>query len=483
MRNYLRELLAPHHHVITASNGVEALSIIEKEKPELVLTDVMMPQLDGFGLLKAIRSNPETSAIKVIMLSARAGEESQVEGLGLGADDYLVKPFTARELLARVDAHIAMSRSRLAAAAQERQLRAEIEKQQEVLNAALAASETGTFSWDPAREEYLHFDDNLRQLFGIPPSGEPVNRTEAVLGRIHPDDLPRFLAEAERSNATGSFEAEYRVNLPDGSVRWLYDKARLERNGFGHGYFIGACTNITEKKLAEQALIQSEKLASVGRLAATVAHEINNPLEAATNLLYLAQNSDSLPTPVAGYLKTAEEELSRVAEIARQTLGFYREQNAPVPTQVGEMLKQLKRLFSRKAKNKHIDMQVEIREDPRLVASPSELRQLFANLIGNSLDAVENHGKIRIRLSTWKDEAHIMVADSGPGIPPAIRRHIFEPFFTTKKDVGTGLGLWVSKNIVDKHGGRIRVHSSTTPGQSGTAILISLPAGKKPAAA
>ena len=167
--------------------GGKPLEKLATAHPQLVITDIMMPVTDGFALLEAIRSNPETSDIPVIMLSARAGEESRVEGLEHGADDYLIKPFTARELLARVNAHIAMYRTRREAASKERQLRTEIENQQVLLQAALVASETGTFSRDPATGEYFHVDESLRALFGVPAEAVVTN-CKQFLEYIHPDD-------------------------------------------------------------------------------------------------------------------------------------------------------------------------------------------------------------------------------------------------------------------------------------------------------
>ena len=288
-----------------------------------------------------------------------------------------------------------------------------------------------------------------------------------------------WVGKVKRSAEGEDFEAEYRVLLPDGSSRWVYDRAKLGWHN-ERRCFVGACTDITEKRLAQAALIRSEKLASVGRLAATVAHEINNPLEAATNLLFLAMNVDSSSPQLRSYLAQAEEQLARVAEMTRQTLGFYREHSRPVPTRMGEIIAQLTRVFAQKTRNKGIRVELDVRQDPEISAVPGEMRQVFTNLLGNAIDAVSSGGVIKIRVSKRSGRhgskvVRVTVADSGPGIPAAVRARIFEPFFTTKKDIGTGLGLWVVNNIVDKHGGRIRVRSSTRPGATGTVVSVSCP--------
>ena len=249
------------------------------------------------------------------------------------------------------------------------------------------------------------------------------------------------------------------------------------------GKVIGASSimrDITARKQEEEKLRLAEKLATAGRLAATIAHEINNPLAAVTNLVYLARMSAS-SEPTRRFLTQAEQELARVAHMAKQTLGFYRESSGAARVTISSLLPDLLSVFSSKARNKSIEIRTELRKDPAVLMKPGEIRQVLANVLSNSLDAVEGGGQIRIRVSTAEQRAGgvpsvlITIADSGPGIPPAVRSRLFEPFFTTKQDVGTGLGLWVSKNIVQHHGGHIRLKSSVRPGKSWTAFSILLP--------
>jgi PAS domain S-box-containing protein len=253
------------------------------------------------------------------------------------------------------------------------------------------------------------------------------------------------------------------------------------------GRVVGAAKtarNITQQKKTEQALRTTERLASVGRMAATVAHEINNPLEAVTNLVYLAKGSATL-NDVQKFMNAIEEELNRISQITKQTLGFYRESVAPGAMKVGEMLNPLISMLGRRARNNGIEIRPEIRQDPEINAVAGEIRQLIANLLNNSIDAVDSGGLIRIRIGAnglngqHPTGIRITIADSGRGISPSARSKLFEPFFTTKKDVGTGLGLWVCTNIVQRHHGSIRVKSSTIPGRSWTVFSVFLPTGKE----
>ena len=239
--------------------------------------------------------------------------------------------------------------------------------------------------------------------------------------------------------------------------------------------------DISQQKKVEKALHTSERLASVGRLAATIAHEINNPLEAVTNLVFLAQNSSS-EQDAKVFLEQAQQELARVALLTKQTLGFYRENKGARELTLGELVIPLVSVFSARARNKQVSIETDFRENPTLVGIPGEIRQLFANLLNNSIDAVKDRGRILIRVSAARERrgseregVRLTVCDNGPGIPRESRKKLFEPFFTTKRDVGTGLGLWVSSNILRNHDGNIRVRSSTRPGKSWTVFTVFLP--------
>ena len=248
------------------------------------------------------------------------------------------------------------------------------------------------------------------------------------------------------------------------------------------GVVVGASAiarDISKQLRSEEALRRSEKLATAGRLTAAIAHEINNPLEAVTNLLYLARRD---PTRSDQHLEMAEREVLRVADIAQQALGFVRDVSDAKPLNVSSTLEEVLQLYAVKITTKKIDMLKELDENCEISGFAGELRQLFSNLIVNAVDAMPPGGRLRLRVSRSQERSgnqrtgvRIVCADNGSGIPQADRGRIFEPFFTTKKDSGTGLGLWLSEGIVRKHGGQIRVRSRTQNGRSGTVFSVFLP--------
>ncbi|HEV8181784.1 MAG TPA: CHASE3 domain-containing protein [Candidatus Angelobacter sp.] len=237
--------------------------------------------------------------------------------------------------------------------------------------------------------------------------------------------------------------------------------------------------DVTAEKQAQDVMRKAEKLAAAGRLAATVAHEINNPLEAVCNLIYIVKNTASLPQETVGYLHMAEQELDRVSHITRQTLGFYRDSSEAGPVQVRSVIESVLKLYENKIKSKNIAVEMDLAECPLVHGMHGELKQLVANLVSNAADAVGRGGKIRIATSPASLEnekgVEIKVADNGPGVPAENRTHIFEPFFTTKEDVGTGLGLWVCKEIAERHGGRVQLGLSKDGGLGGAVFTVFLP--------
>jgi two-component system NtrC family sensor kinase len=233
-------------------------------------------------------------------------------------------------------------------------------------------------------------------------------------------------------------------------------------------------------KKAEEALIGSEKLASAGRMAAVLAHEINNPLAAVMNLLFLAQTSADTPGSVRQYLEMADGELKRIAHITRQTLGFYRETTAPTTFRVVTLLDSVIDLLQAKIVSTQVTVEKECNDLLQITASFGELRQVISNLMLNSLDALGEGGRVTLRASISRDPLNgsarirITLADSGQGIDAAVLPRIFEPFFTTKGSIGNGLGLWVCKQIIEKHSGTIKVRSRTKDGH-GTTFSMVLP--------
>lgn len=270
----------------------------------------------------------------------------------------------------------------------------------------------------------------------------------------------------------------------DGSEISIDDSGAPIRNT--NGELVGIVLvfrDITENRLAEKALIRSEKLATAGRLAATIAHEVNNPLESATNLVFLAQSSE-LSDQARQYLLAADAELRRVSHLTRQSLAFYREPTTAQRFRPAFTIAQVIELYRVRVLSRSINIVSEVEDDLEMQGYEGELRQVLANLIGNSYDAIRDTGAIRVRAKAIGRNGHggmvqFTVADNGSGIAHEHVSKIFEPFFTTKTDVGTGLGLWVTKTIIEKRGGRIRVRSAANGRCKYTVISFAIPAESK----
>jgi signal transduction histidine kinase len=226
---------------------------------------------------------------------------------------------------------------------------------------------------------------------------------------------------------------------------------------------------------AQDALLRSEKLAVTGRLAASIAHEINNPLESVTNLLFLLREEASSDRQKK-YLAQAEQELARVAEITKQTLRFYREPSQPTATRITTVLDSVLMLFGPRLVSSEIQVERNERAPSATVlSSPGELRQVIANIVGNAIDAMRTGGRLRIRIAQARQSVRLTMSDTGMGIPKEVLPTIFEPFVTTKGETGTGLGLWVTAEIIKRNGWKIRVRSCRRPGRSGTTFSIVIP--------
>jgi PAS domain S-box-containing protein len=362
----------------------------------------------------------------------------------------------------------------------ESQLRAEVELETAQRLAAIVESSDDAIISKDLTGKVRSWNPSAERIFGYRADemiGQPI--TKIIPPELH-DDESRILGTIMRGERVDHFE----------TVRVRKDGERIEVSltvsplKDATGRIVGAAKiarDITQQKKTENALRTTERLASVGRLAATVAHEINNPLEAVTNLIYLAKNAD-VREDVQKYLTSAQEELTRIFHITKQTLGFYRETKGATVIRLGPLITSLLSVFSSRARNRGIDLISEIRVDSDVYAVPGEIRQVIANLLANSIDAVNTNGQIRIRMSParqWGGEGRqgirLTVADTGSGISKAARSRIFEPFFTTKTDIGTGLGLWVCKSIVETHGGSIQLRSDATPGRSWTVFSVFLP--------
>lgn len=296
---------------------------------------------------------------------------------------------------------------------------------------------------------------------------------------LHPDDRQRLIEGVREAvvDVSGPHQNRGRVwHAASQEYRHCTVRAVPMKDAAGEvREWVGIITDVHDQVLAEEKLRRTEQLAAAGRLAATVAHEINNPLESVTNLIYLAEQSTGLGREAREYLEIASREMQRVAHIVRQTLGFYRENAAPRVADIGEIAEDVLELYQRNFSAKNLRTIAEI--EPGIVACvvPGEIRQVIANLVANAIDASDIGALVHVSVQRRESNVAIRVADWGTGIAAENMTHLFEPFFTTKKDVGTGLGLWVSRDLVEKHHGTLSLETRTGRDDHGTAFTVLLP--------
>lgn len=312
-----------------------------------------------------------------------------------------------------------------------------------------------TLDMDSGRSERWY--SGSYQLYGRPYS--ELEGLASLQPLVHPEDDKRFSDLMLRMRETWEpVVFEHRVIWPNGEVHTL--EMRGNRVAGRRCVWRGVTLDITERKKTEAALLRAEKLAAMGRLASTVAHEINNPLESVTNLLFLARASQSLDNETQMYLATAERELARLSNITRLTLGFVRTSASADETEVAEVVDEVLSIFNHRFDTKNVRVERHFEPDVSITIAPHELRQIVTNLIANAADAVGlERAQIRIRIRREGEKAVLEVEDNGEGIDAEHLPRIFDAFFSTKEEVGTGIGLWVTRELVEKNGGRIMARS------------------------
>lgn len=332
------------------------------------------------------------------------------------------------------------------------------------------------------------FNHAAETLFLCPAAealGSPLERfLPAEFRGAHPRYVQNFGATGE---TTRSMSAPKRLQALRGDGQIFPIEATISKTGGeGERIYTVILRDITERQRTEAAMLRAEKLALAGRMAVSLAHEINNPLASLTNALYLVGQHE-IPEEARHFLSLASSELQRVVHLTRQSLGFYQESGRPEPVLVPDLVESAICMMEGKIKRSGSSIERRWKTSRPVLGVAGELRQVVANLLANSLDAVSSGATVHFRSSAasmpdGRPAVRITISDDGHGISPAVRPHIFDPFYTTKGDFGTGLGLWVSKQLVDKQGGQLRLRSCNSGPRRGTAISLLLPAAIRPSA-
>ncbi|HEX7237619.1 MAG TPA: ATP-binding protein, partial [Gammaproteobacteria bacterium] len=485
MRDYVRRLLERQYVVIAVGDGQQALDAIRERLPDLVLTDVMMPRLDGFGLLTAIRADARTRSLPVIMLSARAGEEARIGGLSAGADDYLVKPFGARELLARVGSHLKLAKQR-------RELESKLRHRSEQLETLLAGAPLG-ICLVGADFRIRSVNPVARPVFGDIPGGVEGRDFEEVMRLIrqpaHADDVVRIF---RHTLATGEpyYTREQAAVRPGRGEREHYEW-RVERITLPDGelglvcYFRDISAHVEARMAAEQS---REALKDADRrkdeFLATLAHELRTPLAPIHNALEIlrlsgreddgARNVYEMMGRQVNHMVRLVDDLMEVSRITRGKIDL-RKQRTELAAVVGSAVETTRPLIDAAG---HL-LSVDLGEEPlELDADPVRLAQVFGNLLNNAAKYTPNGGQITVRAEQRGPHVVVSVRDNGAGIRADVLAHVFEPFVQgersyTRSKGGLGIGLTLARSIVVLHGGTIEARSAGL-GQ-GSEFLVRLP--------
>lgn len=472
-------------NLIKATTATEALNVLLKTDIAVVLMDVSMPDLDGFELADVIRQHPRFQKTAIIFISGvHLTDSDKIQGYRSGAVDYISVPVVPEVLRAKIGVFVDLHRKtrqlealnndlerRVAARTEELRLREEqYRTRAELLELATEAITVRAFDgtvqfWNAGAEA----------LYGW-------SREEMVGKDMHALLHTVFPTPREEIESALRQQKWWQGNLVQKtrSGAELVVACRKTMNHEGNAV-LEVSRDITQQLQAEEALRETEKLAAMGRVAGIIAHEINNPLAAITNTLYLVRNHPSLDDTARHFADMAEQELQRVSHITRQTLSFYRESKQPIPVNITDLLDDVLELQDRPLNSARIKLRKKYQTKPIVQGFPVELRQVFLNLVGNAVQAMPSGGTLGITVrdamdwSRQRRGSSISILDSGVGINPEDAKRLFQPFFSTKSTKGTGLGLWISKGIVQKYDGILSCRSVRTKNGSATCFRVFLP--------
>ena len=439
---------------------------------DVILADYALPDFNGLVALEAARAlYPH---LPFIFISGRVGEEVAIDTLQRGATDYVLKQRMERLVPA-------VKRALKEAEEHARRMLVEQRFHESEARFRHVIDALPQMVWLTTGDNELVYT-NQAWLESVP-AGTRSWLDEAVL---HPEDRARCVAGCRRAMAAREpYSTEARLlRASDRSWRWhLIRKVPLlgtyTEDGSRRVDWLGTATDLQEQKLNEEALRTAEKLAVTGRMMAGIAHEINNPLESVSNLIFLARIEAKDNPQVIEYLDMTENELARVAAITKQTLQFYRDPLTAIHVDAREILNDVLRLFATRLAAKRIQLTLTVDGPIVFQAIKGEIRQVLINLVGNAIDAVLPGGEIEVGAKVveqaGREMVQIEIRDNGVGVAPAQIERLFQPFFSTKGAHGTGLGLWVSKGIVEKHQGSIHLASQVAHGRNCTTATVLLP--------
>jgi PAS domain S-box-containing protein len=486
MRDYLKRLLSLHYTVVAVADGHAALAAIGQHLPDLVLTDVMMPGVDGFELLRSLRSDPNTQEIPIILLSARAGEEARIEGLEAGADDYLIKPFSARELLARVEATLKLARIR-------KEAEKTIREGERRLKLAVESGRMMAWEWHPFEGTVI--TTNLAEIYGI----DRIESATQAFTHVHPEDRDRHQSTVENAVATGSsYYSEFRWIRPDnGAIVWLEERGQPIFNPDGSlQKLIGISIDIHDRQAWEEQRLRLLKQEQAARIEAERANRIKDEF-----LAVVSHELRSPLNPILGWAKLLQQG-KLDGEKAKRALAII-DRNAQLQVQLIDDLLDISRILRGKlslnvaltdlapviaaamdtmrlaAEAKSIVLQFDPPDRPlQVLGDGGRLQQVVWNLLSNAVKFTPEGGQVTVMLTESESQAQIQVKDTGKGIHADFLPYVFEHFrqedsATTRKFGGLGLGLAIARQIVELHGGQISVHSFGE--NQGATFIVKIP--------
>ncbi|HEY3706831.1 MAG TPA: ATP-binding protein [Terracidiphilus sp.] len=452
-------------NLIKANTASEALNVLLKTDIGVVLMDVSMPELDGFELADVIRQHPRFQKTAIIFISGvHLTDSDKIQGYRSGAVDYISVPVVPEVLRAKISVFVDLHRKTRQLEALNAELEQRVNERTEELRQREEQYRTRAELLDMATEAIMvrgvdgkaqFWNSGAESLYGWTRAEMVGQDMHSTLQTVFP--APRAEIEQMLSEQK-SWQGNLIQKTRNGNEVVVACRKTINEES---NLVLEVSRDITEQLQAQEALREAEKLAAMGRVAGIIAHEINNPLAAITNTLYLVRNHPSLDDTARHFADVAEQELQRVSHITRQTLSFYRESKQPIAVNLPELLDDVLDLQERALSASRIRLSKRYLSTPVVHGFPVELRQVFLNLVGNAVQAMPNGGTLGIHLrevSDWsrnRKGTAISILDTGIGIQPEDLKRLFQPFFSTKSTKGTGLGLWISKGIIQKYDGTL----------------------------